>query len=85
MTFDRSALKEAKRIVVKVGTSTITYANGKRNFEQIDDNASISAVFPEPTGPATPIFTYDIPISSFLLYLLIASYNLFANFPHINF
>ena len=28
MTFDRSALKEAKRIVVKVGTSTITYANG---------------------------------------------------------
>ena len=36
MTFDRSALKEAKRIVVKVGTSTITYANGKRNFEQID-------------------------------------------------
>ena len=35
MTFDRSALKEAKRIVVKVGTSTITYANGKRNFEPV--------------------------------------------------
>ena len=31
-----TANKEAKRIVVKVGTSTITYANGKRNFEQID-------------------------------------------------
>lgn len=33
---ERAALKEAKRIVVKVGTSTITYANGKRNFSQID-------------------------------------------------
>ena len=32
----REALKKAKRIVVKVGTSTITYANGKRNFSQID-------------------------------------------------
>lgn len=32
----REALKEAKRIVIKVGTSTITYANGKRNFSQID-------------------------------------------------
>ena len=32
----REALKNAKRIVVKVGTSTITYANGKRNFSQID-------------------------------------------------
>lgn len=30
------ALKKAKRIVIKVGTSTITYANGKRNFSQID-------------------------------------------------
>ena len=29
-------------------------------------SASISAVFPEPTGPATPTFTYDILISSFL-------------------
>lgn len=36
MGFDRAALKEAKRIVVKVGTSTITYSNGKRNFSQID-------------------------------------------------
>lgn len=32
----REALKNAKRIVVKVGSSTITYANGKRNFNQID-------------------------------------------------
>lgn len=36
MCFDRTALKAAKRIVVKVGTSTITYSNGKRNFSQID-------------------------------------------------
>lgn len=36
MCFDRKALKAAKRIVVKVGTSTITYSNGKRNFSQID-------------------------------------------------
>lgn len=32
----REAIKNAKRIVVKVGTSSITYANGKRNFGQID-------------------------------------------------
>ena len=32
----RKALSQAKRIVVKVGSSTITYANGKRNFSQID-------------------------------------------------
>lgn len=32
----REALKNAKRIVIKVGTSTITYANGKRKFSQID-------------------------------------------------
>lgn len=32
----REALKKAKRIVIKVGSSTITYANGKRNFSQID-------------------------------------------------
>lgn len=32
----REALKKAKRIVIKVGTSTITYANGKRNFSKID-------------------------------------------------
>ena len=36
MTLDREVLKKAKRIVVKVGTSTITYANGKRNFARID-------------------------------------------------
>lgn len=33
---DREMLKNAKRVVVKVGTSTITYSNGKRNFSQID-------------------------------------------------
>lgn len=32
----RQLLRKAKRIVVKVGTSTITYSNGKRNFSQID-------------------------------------------------
>ena len=32
----RDDLRKAKRIVVKVGTSTITYSNGKRNFQQID-------------------------------------------------
>ena len=32
----RQALRRAKRIVVKVGSSTITYANVKRNFSQID-------------------------------------------------
>lgn len=36
MLFDRSILKEANRIVIKVGTSTITHPNGKRNFAQID-------------------------------------------------
>ena len=38
----REALKKAKRIVIKVGTSTITYANGKRNFSQIDRLALIT-------------------------------------------
>lgn len=32
----RQALREAKRIVVKVGSSSITHANGKRNFSAID-------------------------------------------------
>lgn len=32
----RNELSKAKRIVVKVGTSTITYANGKLNFERIE-------------------------------------------------
>ena len=29
-------LRQAKRIVVKVGTSSLTYANGKLNLPQID-------------------------------------------------
>ena len=29
-------ITEAKRIVVKVGTSSLTYANGKLNLPQID-------------------------------------------------
>ncbi|MGL5206791.1 MAG: glutamate 5-kinase [Acidaminococcaceae bacterium] len=36
LSFDRAALKDAKRIVIKVGSSTITYGNGKRNFSRID-------------------------------------------------
>ncbi len=36
MTSERKNLKTAKRIVVKVGTSTITHKNGKMNFSQID-------------------------------------------------
>ncbi len=36
MSSAREALKAARRIVVKVGSSTITYSNGKRNFRQID-------------------------------------------------
>ena len=36
MSFDRAALKEVKRIVIKVGSSTITYGTGKRNFSRID-------------------------------------------------
>ena len=45
----REALKKAKRIVIKVGTSTITYANGKRNFSQIDRLArEIHAIVAKP-------------------------------------
>ena len=29
-----SAVSQAKRIVVKVGTSTLTYENGKLNFKK---------------------------------------------------
>ncbi len=36
MQEERRALLKAKRIVVKVGTSTITYPDGKRNFSRID-------------------------------------------------
>lgn len=36
MNSGREALKKAKRIVVKVGTSTITYPNCSRNFTRID-------------------------------------------------
>lgn len=36
MSFNRRALKDAKRVVIKVGSSTITYSNGKRNFSRID-------------------------------------------------
>ena len=34
--FDRSQLKAAQRIVVKVGTSTLTHANGKLNYSRIE-------------------------------------------------
>ena len=36
LSFDRATLKDANRIVIKVGSSTITYGNGKRNFSIID-------------------------------------------------
>ena len=36
MGFDRAMLKDVKRIVIKVGTSTITHGTGKRNFARID-------------------------------------------------
>ena len=36
MSFDRAVLKDVKRIVIKVGSSTITYGTGKRNFSRID-------------------------------------------------
>lgn len=32
----RSKLKDAEKIVIKVGTTTLTYANGKLNLERID-------------------------------------------------
>lgn len=34
--FDRTQLQAARRIVVKVGTSTLTYPNGKLNFSRIE-------------------------------------------------
>ena len=36
MLVERKDLKDAKRIVVKVGSSTITHANGKCDFARID-------------------------------------------------
>ena len=36
MLVERKDLKNAKRIVVKVGSSTITHANGKCDFARID-------------------------------------------------
>ena len=36
LSFDRATLKDVKRIVIKVGSSTMTYGNGKRNFSRID-------------------------------------------------
>ena len=37
----RSVLKEAQRIVVKVGTSTLTHENGKMNFSRMDRLAMV--------------------------------------------
>jgi glutamate 5-kinase len=37
----RSRLKEAQRIVVKVGTSTLTHDNGKMNFSRMDRLAMV--------------------------------------------
>ena len=36
MLDNRAKLKEAKRIVVKVGTSTLTYASGRLNLKQLE-------------------------------------------------
>ena len=38
---ERAKIAEAKRVVVKVGTSTITYPNGKINYEKIEKLARI--------------------------------------------
>ena len=38
---NREALGKAKRIVVKVGTSTITYDTGKQNFKRLDKLAMV--------------------------------------------
>jgi glutamate 5-kinase len=41
MQFNREDLLDAKRIVIKVGTSTLTYDTGKINFTRIDKLARI--------------------------------------------
>ncbi len=41
MSIERERLKQAKRIVVKVGTSTLTYENGKVNFTRMDKLAMV--------------------------------------------
>lgn len=41
MVFNRENLLDAKRIVIKVGTSTLTYDTGKINFTRIDKLARI--------------------------------------------
>lgn len=38
---NRDKLKDVKRIVVKVGSSTITYPNGKINYEKIEKLARV--------------------------------------------
>ena len=40
-SMDRVKMAEVKRVVVKVGTSTITYPNGKINYEKIEKLARI--------------------------------------------
>lgn len=41
MCEDRNVLRDAKRIVVKVGTSTLTYENGKTNLATMDRLARV--------------------------------------------
>ena len=37
----RSKLKHVKRIVIKVGTSTLTYSNGRLNFKRVEELANV--------------------------------------------
>ena len=37
----REEIKDMKRVVVKVGTSTLTYENGKLNLSRIDKLARV--------------------------------------------
>jgi len=43
LNWGRNIVKESKRIVVKVGTSTLTYDNGKINLKRIDKLAMVLA------------------------------------------